>query len=227
MSGCNWLTSEIEAKKLGFDVEQRIYGRLLLIQKLKQFGVNVSGEVAAQYANEMLHPMAQRANLPSAQAFYTQALKPRGFQLEDFDRFVRHELGIQELIATVGLSGKLVTPQETQSLYVREHQEVSTEAVFFSASNYLDRVTVTPDLVLYGTGGLAYGRVDASANWRFDPEQGQAPASVSKTKVGWTAGAGAEWMFARNWSAKLEYLYVDLGSESAIGNLTSMNRKHW
>jgi outer membrane immunogenic protein len=88
-------------------------------------------------------------------------------------------------------------------------------------------VTVTPELLFYGTGGLAYGRVDASANWfesvdfgggaRF---QAQAPASVSKTKVGWTAGAGAEWMFARNWSAKLEYLYVDLGSESAIGDET-------
>jgi outer membrane immunogenic protein len=79
-------------------------------------------------------------------------------------------------------------------------------------------VTVTPELLLYGTGGLAYGHVGASGNWfgsRF-----QAPASVNNTKVGWTAGAGAEWMFARNWSAKLEYLYVDLGSESAIGDLT-------
>jgi outer membrane immunogenic protein len=86
-------------------------------------------------------------------------------------------------------------------------------------------VTVTPELLLYGTGGLAYGHVDASANWFLSQEgdsgehfQTQAPASVSKTKVGWTAGAGAEWMFARNWSAKLEYLYVDLGSESAIGD---------
>jgi outer membrane immunogenic protein len=88
-------------------------------------------------------------------------------------------------------------------------------------------VTVTPELLIYGTGGLAYGRVDASANWfEFDfgggeHFQAQAPASVSKTKVGWTAGAGAEWMFARNWSAKLEYLYVDLGSESAIGDETA------
>jgi outer membrane immunogenic protein len=79
-------------------------------------------------------------------------------------------------------------------------------------------ITVTPDLLLYGTGGLAYGHVDASAN--FVELLGlSAPASISKTKVGWTAGAGAEWMFARNWSAKLEYLYIDLGSESAIGNL--------
>jgi outer membrane immunogenic protein len=83
-------------------------------------------------------------------------------------------------------------------------------------------VTVTPDLLLYGTAGLAYGEVDASANW-FQFVDEQAPASVRKTKVGWTAGAGAEWMFARNWSAKLEYLYVDLGSESAIGDFTPVD----
>jgi outer membrane immunogenic protein len=76
-------------------------------------------------------------------------------------------------------------------------------------------VTVTPDLLLYGTGGLAYGHVDASANQALSAS----PANVSKTKVGWTAGAGAEWMFAHNWSAKLEYLYLDLGSDSAIGSL--------
>ena len=82
-------------------------------------------------------------------------------------------------------------------------------------------VTVTPDLLLCRTGGLAYGHVDASANTHLVDEGGsplaELPASVSKTKVGWTAGAGAEWMFAHNWSARLEYLYVDLGSESATG----------
>jgi outer membrane immunogenic protein len=76
--------------------------------------------------------------------------------------------------------------------------------------------TVTPDLLLYATGGLAYGHVDASANTFFRSDF-QYPASVSKTKAGWTAGAGAEWMFARNWSAKVEYLYLDLGNVSAIG----------
>jgi len=82
-------------------------------------------------------------------------------------------------------------------------------------------VTVTPDLLLYGTGGLAYGHVEASANTQLFNVNVESPASVSKTKVGWTAGAGAEWMFARNWSAKLEYLYIDLGSESAIGNVVA------
>ena len=37
-------------------------------------------------------------------------------------------------------------------------------------------------------------------------------ASANKTKVGWTAGAGVEYAMWSNWSVKLEYLYVDLGS---------------
>jgi outer membrane immunogenic protein len=39
--------------------------------------------------------------------------------------------------------------------------------------------------------------------------------SVSNTSPGWTVGAGAEWMFAPNWSVKAEYLYVDLTSHSS------------
>jgi outer membrane immunogenic protein len=35
---------------------------------------------------------------------------------------------------------------------------------------------------------------------------------LSNSRVGWTAGGGAEWLFAPNWSVKVEYLYYDLGS---------------
>lgn len=37
---------------------------------------------------------------------------------------------------------------------------------------------------------------------------------TTKTQIGWTVGAGAEWMFAPQWSFKAEYLYVDLGNIS-------------
>jgi outer membrane immunogenic protein len=33
-------------------------------------------------------------------------------------------------------------------------------------------------------------------------------------RVGWTAGGGLEWLFAPNWSLKVEYLYYDLGRVS-------------
>ena len=35
--------------------------------------------------------------------------------------------------------------------------------------------------------------------------------------VGWTVGAGIEWAFANNWTARVEYLYVDFGSVTATG----------
>jgi outer membrane immunogenic protein len=36
----------------------------------------------------------------------------------------------------------------------------------------------------------------------------------SNTEYGWTAGAGIEWAFADNWTAKVEYLFVDLGNST-------------
>jgi outer membrane immunogenic protein len=82
-------------------------------------------------------------------------------------------------------------------------------------------VTVIPELLVYGTGGLAFGRVQDSGNLPGRNASGviqfDAPASVSKTATGWVAGAGGEWMFARSWSAKIEYLHVDLGNTSVIG----------
>ena len=77
---------------------------------------------------------------------------------------------------------------------------------------------VMPEFLLYGTGGLAYGGVSASAqNTQFWQDNAgvwnvvNGSQSISNTQVGWTAGGGLEWMFLPNWSAKAEYLYYDLG----------------
>jgi outer membrane immunogenic protein len=72
-----------------------------------------------------------------------------------------------------------------------------------------------PQTLLYVTGGLAYGSIKTSAaitNYAGNGAAVTLANSGSNTRVGWTVGAGAEWMFARNWSAKVEYLYMDLGS---------------
>jgi outer membrane immunogenic protein len=59
----------------------------------------------------------------------------------------------------------------------------------------------------YFTAGGAYGQVKAT-NANLTPGfQG-----ASATPFGWTAGVGLEYAFMGNLTAKLEYLYVDLGS---------------
>lgn len=79
--------------------------------------------------------------------------------------------------------------------------------------------TATPLVLLYATGGLAYGGVNYTANTNFLPGGNQQyPASLSDTRFGWTAGGGLEWAFAGNWSAKFEALYYDLGTASTIAN---------
>jgi len=76
----------------------------------------------------------------------------------------------------------------------------------------------TPAFLLYGTGGLAYGGARSSTLEATavvpGVSSGVGGGSFSDTRVGWTAGAGAEWMFAPNWSAKVEGLYYDLGRVS-------------
>ena len=79
-----------------------------------------------------------------------------------------------------------------------------------------------PNLLVYGTGGLAYGNVSYSVNLaQYGLDASGAASQIalgsnsySNVQVGWTAGGGAEWMFMPNWSAKVEYLYYDLGSNN-------------
>ncbi len=60
----------------------------------------------------------------------------------------------------------------------------------------------------YITAGGAYGNVKAEVSV---PAFGLA-ASTAKSQLGWAFGAGREYAFLGNWTAKIEYLYVDLGN---------------
>lgn len=69
------------------------------------------------------------------------------------------------------------------------------------------------NVLLYGTGGLAYGQL--SIKQKLDASNGDEYASWSSErdawKMGWTIGGGIEYAVDR-WTLGLEYLYVDLGS---------------
>lgn len=59
----------------------------------------------------------------------------------------------------------------------------------------------------YVTGGLAVGDIRTSI---------AGVGSGSSTKAGWTIGGGLEAALAGPWTAKIEYLYVDLGRGGSI-----------
>ena len=69
------------------------------------------------------------------------------------------------------------------------------------------------NLLIYGTGGLAYGHVSAKGKVTADDglDLYAWKGSIDSTNWGWTIGAGAEYG-VDNWGLGLEYLYADLGS---------------
>jgi outer membrane immunogenic protein len=70
-------------------------------------------------------------------------------------------------------------------------------------------------LLIYGTGGLAFGTGPTINN--FNPFLVGAGPFVNNTtngnnwRVGYAVGAGVEYAFLNNWSVKAEYLFTDLG----------------
>ena len=72
---------------------------------------------------------------------------------------------------------------------------------FAGTNSVLDRT------LIYVTGGLAYGSQSYNIAGYSSP---------SSTQVGYAAGAGVEYAFTNNWTAKLEGLYVDLGRENYV-----------
>jgi outer membrane immunogenic protein len=60
------------------------------------------------------------------------------------------------------------------------------------------------NVLLYGTFGLAYGGLTGE----------KAGLDENKTHIGWAGGAGMEIGFTPNWSAKVEYLYMDLSDRA-------------
>ena len=62
------------------------------------------------------------------------------------------------------------------------------------------------NILFYGTVGLAYGTLRGQNSFTG--------LSQSRTDIGWTVGAGMEVALNSNWSARAEYLYVDLNDRS-------------
>jgi outer membrane immunogenic protein len=74
------------------------------------------------------------------------------------------------------------------------------------------------DWLLYGTGGLAYGRTTSSIGLSCTPGGLNCfginfAGNSTETRVGWSAGAGVSKAFG-NWNVGVEYLHVDLGRSS-------------
>jgi hypothetical protein len=129
------------------DLDREIYIRLMLAQKANDLGIYVGDDEVVTVANDMLRSLGRNGQAVPLTEFVKQVLQPKHLTAQDFENFVRQYLVLEQLQQALGLTGELITPQEAAAAYQRDHQELSAQIVFFSASNYLSSVTVTPAAV--------------------------------------------------------------------------------
>jgi outer membrane immunogenic protein len=128
----------------------------------------------------------------------------------DFDAaFIRSSTAVNGPFALAGLPG-IATPPGifTSSLRVESLGTVRGRLGYA----LVDR------LLVYATGGLVYGEVEANSLLTSPGSATIYPGATSKFSVGWTLGGGVDYALTANWSVKAEGLYYDLGKVTTIGS---------
>lgn len=186
----------------GFDIERETYQRLLLIQKMKDFAIHVSDDAVAQAASARMRSVNRGNPVPVAD-FEKQLLAPQRLTFADFERYVRHDLGIQQLLVVAGGGGELVPPQEIEALYRRDFQELLTQVVFFHGSNDMVSMTVDPEkLGAFYTNRQAYYRLPERVQVKY----------VSFPLSNYLAAAKQELAQITNLTEIIEARYEQLGT---------------
>jgi len=135
------------------NLERDTVFRILLIQKMADLDIHISDQAAARMARERI------GNYPLAN-FDKDFLAPHGVSMDDFERFLRHESGIQQLVNVAASSAKLMIPNEAEVLWKKEHQDIDSELAVFNYSNYLASVSVSPtNVATFYTNRMATYRV--------------------------------------------------------------------
>jgi outer membrane immunogenic protein len=131
-------------------------------------------------------------------------------------------VGFETDIQLSNYSGTAIATPAAAAPFASFTTQVSQASDWFGTLRGRLGFLLTPNILLFGTGGLAYGQTDTSFSTipvGFAP--GTCPVAFTcaigrsaSVGTGFAAGGGVEWMLAPHWTLKAEYLYVDLGSQS-------------
>jgi hypothetical protein len=117
-------------------LERQAANRVYIIHKMREMSIEPSDKAIGLMTQEHLHDYPY-------QAFIQTYLQPNGLTAADYERYVRHEAGIRQLVATAAVSARFVNPKEAETLWKKENQEIDTKVALFSPSNYLSQVVIS------------------------------------------------------------------------------------
>lgn len=198
-----WPNDSARTRQMGFDLESETQSRLVMLARARELGISADDDAVAEWITTSFQDKDNPGSkVERYNQFVATVLKPAGYSSSDFEQFVRHELAVQHLVFLGGLSGRLVTPQQAESKYREMNEEIETEAVFFSASNHIASVNITPTaLEQHFTNNMAAYRIPE----RLIVHYVQFDASNH------VAAAEAQMAASTNLAASIDQLYAQRG----------------
>lgn len=196
--GREWPANDQAAER---SLERDAVFRVFLQQKIKEMNIRASDEAVGRLVRERL------GNYPLAE-FEQVHLREQRLTLQDFERFMRREAALQQLVNTAGVSAKLLNPKEAEILFRKDNEEAVTEVALFAATNYLDKVNVAPpELGKFYTNRMSFYRV---------PERIEA-AYVEFPMTNFFAEADKQIAGITNFEAQVDEYYYKRGTNEFKG----------
>ncbi|MBM3881720.1 MAG: hypothetical protein FJ387_18680 [Verrucomicrobia bacterium] len=135
-----------EARRFGYSLERETANRLVMIDRLRELEVRVEEGAVADW---ILDNFSEARQATVARANYERLVRSPelgryGITEADVQRYIRHQIGLQHLVAVAGVMGQLVPPRDAAERYRQENETIAAEAIVWSGSEFLPRVTVDP-----------------------------------------------------------------------------------
>lgn len=165
-----WMSAQ-DLLRFGVNAEEEARERLFLIRKMEEMGLHPSNEAMVKWVTSL--PIFQSPTDDGFRKEYydqvvSESLPRQGFRKRDFDNFVRHEIGLAQLNAVYGMSGRLTPPGEAALKYRRENENLKVEIAFFSSSKYQDQIQPAPEAIAtYYTNNLANYRIPEKLELKY------------------------------------------------------------
>jgi outer membrane immunogenic protein len=120
-------------------------------------------------------------------------------------------LGVEGDIALSDITGEIEIYSDTANSTISGGSTVE----WFGTARLRGGFLATSDLLIYATGGLAWGSVNSGYNLDLGG-LGGIDDDTTESHMGWTVGGGFEYAVTESISLKTEYLYVDLGDAELL-----------
>ena len=189
--------------------EEQTPNHLLLLEKVQDHGIQVSEKAASRWiVNAFKDPETNKFRRDFHDNLKTNILPQNRMDYEDFLRFVKNQIAINQLMDIVGLSGELVPPSEADRLYRRESLQADTQVVFFSQTNFIDVGMSLEGIETFYTNRMALYR---------KPEQRRIHY-LKFAATNYLAEAEARLIETTNLAAMIDRIYRDKGADAFTEN---------